>query len=535
MKVRNDILKMYIEVHSWVGIISGLALFIAFYAGAITKFEEPLQRWASPPIDLPAPVPLERAPELIEKLIEAHPEALKNYSVNVEIDGNRPARVSWTVRAPGGGRASRKTSYAALDENGELRISKQEPSPVAHFVNVIHQQVGLAFWPTVTRPLMGAIAMLYCIAIVSGVVALLPSLVKDLFTVRLGKNLKRMWLDVHNVLGLFSLPFHVVMAVTSVGFGLFPYFYQAQQIAFDYRIIRDEHAIHGTGSMLTPAELVARVQAESPHFRITEINYAHEEDGGVETHVYGQYPGHAVRAGSESVADVDAYTGAFTGAEFMPDQRGFAGGFASNFVGLHFGNFGGVSVRWAYLLLGMAGAALFYTGNLLWIESRRKKARNSDFPEQSRSTKILSALTVGVPLGCIAGLSLTVAAAKLLGAGATMSQHSAIYYAVFLAFTGYALARGAARGGAELAAAASAATLLVPVASLFAGTRWYDAGADIMVDIVAVVIAAVLLWAMCSARRRSIYGARDSIWAASSKPDKPESFVDRHQRGNVGR
>ena len=69
MKLPTDVVKMYKEVHGWVGILSGLCLFIAFYAGALTMFELPLQRWASPPPAL-APAPsLDRTPELVDKAI----------------------------------------------------------------------------------------------------------------------------------------------------------------------------------------------------------------------------------------------------------------------------------------------------------------------------------------------------------------------------------------------------------------------------------------------------------------------------------
>src|SRR3546814_3291172 len=77
--MRTDIVRTYKDIHSWVGIISGLALFIAFYAGAITMFEGPLQRWASPPPELSAPPSLERTPELVAKVLAEHPNARKSY------------------------------------------------------------------------------------------------------------------------------------------------------------------------------------------------------------------------------------------------------------------------------------------------------------------------------------------------------------------------------------------------------------------------------------------------------------------------
>src|SRR3546814_7832097 len=86
----------------------------------------------------------------------------------------------------------------------------------------------------------------------------------------------------------------------------------------------------------------------------------------------------------------------------------------TSFFALHFGSFGGPPVRWSYFLLGLAGAFLFYSGNLLWIESRRKKERKSGVVEQTRATRILGALTTGVPLGCVAGISATIAAATWL-------------------------------------------------------------------------------------------------------------------------
>lgn len=47
--MRADYIRIYKSVHTWTGIISGIALFIAFYAGALTVFKEPIRRWSTPP------------------------------------------------------------------------------------------------------------------------------------------------------------------------------------------------------------------------------------------------------------------------------------------------------------------------------------------------------------------------------------------------------------------------------------------------------------------------------------------------------
>src|SRR3546814_17413733 len=91
--MRTDIVRTYKDIHSWVGIISGLALFIAFYAGAITMFEEPLHRWASAPSELSPPPSLERTTELVAKVLTAYPEARQSYRVHFETGPAQPARV----------------------------------------------------------------------------------------------------------------------------------------------------------------------------------------------------------------------------------------------------------------------------------------------------------------------------------------------------------------------------------------------------------------------------------------------------------
>nr|AAD56909.1 unknown [Zymomonas mobilis subsp. mobilis ZM4 = ATCC 31821] len=126
MKIPNMILRSYRKLHSWVGIVAGLFLFVAFYAGAITMFEQPIQDWASQTVSLPPPVSLHATPELLEKTFAAHPEARKSYTVYLAPNAAHPERLSWFAPLSHGhvGQAT----LAALDEKGALVTAKPQIS-----------------------------------------------------------------------------------------------------------------------------------------------------------------------------------------------------------------------------------------------------------------------------------------------------------------------------------------------------------------------------------------------------------------------
>ncbi|MGO1303884.1 PepSY-associated TM helix domain-containing protein [Sphingomonas parapaucimobilis] len=525
--MRTDIVKTYKDVHSWVGIIAGLALFVAFYAGAITMFAEPLNRWASAPTRIAAPPSLDHTPELIDKVLRARPDARAAYTVHFDTGPDRPARLSWTTgtrRAPG------PTFLAAVAPDGVLQVVRQDASPVSELVDVLHQQVGLPFSRKMAMPIMGVISLLYAVAIISGIICLLPSLTKDLFALRFGRNVKRMWLDLHNLLGLFSLPFHIVMAITAVIFAFHDQIYDVQGAVNQVGAATVQRrpsppsgpprppAYDAVRDTLSPAELQRRIAAQAPGFALRSITYRYDAKQGAHGDITGVDPRYGMRAPTYGRAEIDTRTGAMTDAAYMPGRQGPWFAAVTSFFTLHFGSFGGAPVRWSYFLLGLAGAFLFYSGNLLWIESRRRKERKAGAVTQTRATHILGSLTVGVPLGCVAGISLTIAAAKWLPAdrGDLAAWHSGIYYFVFVAAVGWALLRGAGRSGSELLWAAGGATAAIPLTTILSPALahgWSHPGASRLVDLVAILGAAGFATMAKAARRRAVAGPRDSVWA----------------------
>lgn len=81
--MRADFIRNYKSVHTWTGIISGMALFIAFYAGALTVFKEPIRRWSTPP-EIMQPVPLDAVQPLIVETLQTTPSAKRDFILRLE-------------------------------------------------------------------------------------------------------------------------------------------------------------------------------------------------------------------------------------------------------------------------------------------------------------------------------------------------------------------------------------------------------------------------------------------------------------------
>lgn len=520
MKIRSDIIKVYKDVHIWIGIVCGLMLFIAFYAGSVTMFEKPLERWSTPPSTLAAAPSLERADALVEAVLAEHPQAAARYFISVKPGADQPARVYWQERA--GGRRQFKEYGASFGADGSLQVEQTRKAPVAQLVDTLHQLVGLPFPDAIARPVMGAVALAYAVALVSGLIVLLPTLTKDVFALRIGKNIKRMWLDAHNALGLFSLPFHLVIALTSVVFAFHDPFYGAQgAVVYPGGIEWNQaHDDAPTGARVLPAaELLRRVEVQLPGFDVQGFGFQ-RKDGHVEATVTGLDVRHGTRARLYASTHLDPYSGQVDPHDLPGHMDGWDESVNAFFM-LHFGSFGGNPVRWLYVLMGLAGAALFYTGNLLWVESRRRKRKGPETPAQKLSGWVLGCLTVGVSLGCVAGISASLAATKWLPAlvADLKAWHTGIYYAVFVAAIGWAFLRGASRGAVELLWLSAVFTLAIPLSSLAGvwgiGGAWSHAGSW-PVDVTALVSVPVLLYIARRTRLRLRQGHSDSIWAQTS-------------------
>lgn len=531
MKIRSDILRIYQSLHTWVGIGAGMLLFIGFFAGALTMFKEPLDRWVSAPTLRLQPVAPERLDTLVREVLEQRPAARKGFILHLLEQENIPAPLSWSE---GGGRGLNLSAtrwHATLDDAGKLAEREQAPSQLAQLIDMLHRTGGIpgtVDGEYIGEYTMGVAGVMYFLALVSGLILLLPTLVKDFFALRAGKNRKRFWLDAHNVLGIASLPFHIVISLTVIVFAFHDQFYDSLgKVVYGAQPIFGKPPAasakpHAVADMLPASALIAKVQGAAPDFLVSELMFMRLETPRPMVRAAVLSPRHLSRGANSGFVMINPYDGTMD-TSMLPGQGDVWSGIVAPLFALHFGSFGGNLTRWVYFLLGLSGAFLFYSGNLLWVEKRRKnQGRNPLLVSQTRATMLMAAASVGITLGCMAGVGFSVVAGKWAHAadGNINLVYLRVYYAVFLGCVAWAFWRGAARSAAPLLKLCALSFLAIPLTSLAAALLpslglWANGSlAAVGVDLVALVAGLLMLYAARRTARRVAQGPLDSVWSA---------------------
>ncbi|WP_374583636.1 PepSY-associated TM helix domain-containing protein [Pseudoduganella sp.] len=511
-------LRNYMALHTWSGLLAGFGLFIAFFAGALTVFHEELEIWETPSAQTAPMESTARAQQLIDAFLAAHPEGRKSFALGLPTEAEPELRISY-------GDHGHEREFQ-LSPQGELVEQKHE-SELAHLLYRLHYTAGLPeAWGGYV---LGVVCVLYGLALVSGVVLYAPGFLKDLFALRVGKNLKRMWQDAHNAIGILSLPFHILFAwssaVLALGVLLMAPF---QYLVFEGKLlnlVQDDIALSapvkpsGKPAAVLPApELIAGLERAAPGTRFYHLRYHHIGDAAGQVEAYGEAPaGQLTR-----LTAVVASTSDGSIKRLVTPQNASPGNvFLRGLQSLHFGNFGGYALKWVYFVLGMAGAFLFYSGNLLWIESRRKRQGL-----QKRSARLMAGLTLGVCLGSVAGIGALLLVNKTIG-GVQAEEYA--YYGVFGLAVLWALVRPPARAAHELLWLCAALCAALPLA------QWWRSGLDpvsaalagqwIMPGAAAIAVSFAIGFARMARAvlRRGLHGDPASVWSlqATAAPQAP--------------
>jgi uncharacterized iron-regulated membrane protein len=221
---------------------------------------------------------------------------------------------------------------------------------------------------------LGFMGLLFVVALVSGVVIYAPFMRKlDFGTVRKDKNSRVKWLDLHNLIGVVTLGWALVVGATGVINTLAQpilMLWQSGQLAEMVAPYKDKPALEKFSSVQEAYDVALKA---APHMKPTFI--AFPETAFSSKHHYAVFMAGDTPLTSRLLtpALVDAETGKLTDMRAMPWYA------SALFLSqpLHFGDYGGMPLKIIWALLDIATIAVLGSGLYLWLGRRRSplKAR----------------------------------------------------------------------------------------------------------------------------------------------------------------
>lgn len=520
-------LRRFIDLHAWLGMVSGLVLFVAFFAGAINVFHHELHHWQTPQATAQASQQAIDGQALLTRVTEQYPDARTRLFFLPEED---PAVMWFQTSETGGGEWL--TAHATdFDTGGEY--VEQPRSALADFINQLHYQLAI---PSGGLPInlgmtfMGLISILYGAALFTGLVIHWPKLSKEFFALKHEGNLRRYWKNMHNLVGVISFPFHLIMSVTGAAMGAFTLVAVVLgTLVFGPQlrgVIEEEIAVwppvqsEGERVAMAPiADYLSAAGEALPEMSVDWVEIRGYGDAAGWVDVAGSVPGYVGHHAHVVLGSTMA-----TLSVIAPGQRSLNFDTFSPVYSLHFGDYGGMLVKWLYFAMGLLGALLFVSGNVLWCE------RRSDRQGPSRASAFLLRLTLGLCFGVVIGVAFSFLVSKGLPytpwAAWVATVERAVCGGAILVLVLWSLRASPLRFSGLMLTAAPLCYLAVPVLQVALEGEHVLDGDNLLINGLLLVVALSLWVVRRQFRKRVRLAEPHPLWVGKVTEGQPKHLTE---------
>lgn len=366
--MQRSTLKAWFLVHKWTSLVCTLFLLLVCITGLPLVFWEEISHLTGADPEV-APAAPRAQPANVDALVR---KALAQYPGDVPLffgwDDHSPSVYVNTGARPDTPPPEMHTAVLHA-YTGEVLPAAQFNEGVMYFLYRLHTDVfvglpGMLF--------LGAMALLFVVAIVSGLVLYGPFMRKLPFgTLRTGRSRRLAWLDLHNVLGIVTLAWALVVGLT----GAINTLAQPLESAWQDEQLRAFAERYGNRPMPTRFTsldaAIAKARAAEPAMTPAFVSFPGTGYSG--NHHYGVFM-HGNTPLTERLYRpvlIDVETGELTAQPQLP-------GYMTMLLlsqPLHFGDYGGMPLKILWALLDLLTIVVLVSGLYLWLRRGNTDAR----------------------------------------------------------------------------------------------------------------------------------------------------------------
>ena len=387
--------KNALSAHAAIGLLGGALLYLVCLSGTVLVLYEEWQRFEQPD-----------APEMAS----ISPDAVQRAVLTVlESEADGPATTHLYVHMPVEGlpRTTITTDTQAVHIDAAGAIVVPEENLWSEFLYALHYTLNLP--AIVGISIVGALGAMIVALAVSGVIAH-PRIFRDAFRLRARQTGGVALADWHNRLSVWTLPFSLAIALTGAVIGLATIAaYGVAAVAYDGDVEAVYAPLFGDEPAADPApapvpDVAAALRYMAATYPEIEVSYAILHDPGTagqHVQIVGLHDRRLIFGEYYAFDAAGTFTGSAGLAEGEIGQQA-----AGSVYSLHFGDYGGLPVKIAYMVFGLALTAVCATGVFIWLGKRQRRGHEEP---------ALRAMWHGVVWGAPAALALTLVARLLIG------------------------------------------------------------------------------------------------------------------------
>ncbi|WP_119458389.1 PepSY-associated TM helix domain-containing protein [Rhodospirillaceae bacterium SYSU D60014] len=375
--LRTKTIKFWYRIHKWTSLVCTAFLLMLCLTGLPLIFYHEIEHLLGNAVEAPAlpeGTPMAPVDDVIEAGERLYPDEFVQF-------------VSWDPDEPDIVYLSLAASPAASPENNRLLVVDArtaevlgEPVLQGSLMFTLYRLHVDMFAGLAGKLFLGLMGLLFVVAIISGVVVYGPFMRRLEFgTVRSDRSRRVRWLDLHNLLGIVTLTWALVVGGTGVintWADLVIQLWRSDQLAAMVEPYRDAPPLEGLGS-LDRAIATARDAAPGmvPSF-VAFPGSLFASNHHYAVFMRGETP---LTERLLKPALVDAQTGQLTDARDMPWYV------TALLVSqpLHFGDYGGMPMKIIWALLDIVTIIVLGSGLYLWV-ARRKTSVETRIAEIER-------------------------------------------------------------------------------------------------------------------------------------------------------
>lgn len=362
-------IKAWYLVHKWTSLVCTVLLLMLCITGLPLIFMDELEDLTGlhPVVqEMAAETPMTSLDNVLASALKAHPGEFPQF-MSFDDEGQPIVYVATGITPLSQDKDSHFAAYDA--RTAEMLPMKPFDGSLMSYFYRLHVDLFAGLPGTL---FLGVMGLLFVAALVSGVVVYAPFMRKlDFGTVRKDKNRRVKWLDMHNMIGVITLGWALVVGATGVVNTLarpILMFWQSGQLAEMVLPYKDKPALEKFSSIQEAHDVAVKA---APHMKPTFI--AFPETAFSSKHHYAVFMAGNTPLTSKLLtpALVDAETGQLT--EMRPMPWYVSALFLSQ--PLHFGDYGGMPLKIIWALLDLATIAVLGSGLYLWLGRRRSSLK----------------------------------------------------------------------------------------------------------------------------------------------------------------